>query len=63
MTEQFFTWGDLITYGGAALGAVLAVMQFRAGRTEMWESLAIILLAADYFLPMRRLGSFFGASS
>lgn len=50
---------DLITYGGAALGAVLAVMQFRAGRTEMWESLAIILLAADYFLPMRRLGSFF----
>lgn len=50
---------DLITYGGAALGAVLAVMQFRAGRTEMWESLAIILLAADYFLPMRRLGSYF----
>lgn len=50
---------DLITYGGAALGAVLAIMQFRAGRTEMWESLAIILLAADYFLPMRRLGSYF----
>ena len=50
---------DLITYGGAALGAVLAIMQFRAGRTELWESLAIILLAADYFLPMRRLGSYF----
>ena len=50
---------DLITYGGAALGAVMAIMQFRAGRTELWESLAIILLAADYFLPMRRLGSYF----
>ena len=50
---------DLIAYGGAALGVVFAVTQFRANAVDLAGSLLIILLAADFFLPMRMLGSFF----
>ena len=50
---------DLIAYGGAALGVILAVTQFRAGRVDLAGCLMILLLAADFFLPMRMLGSFF----
>ena len=50
---------DLIAYGGAALGVILAVTQFRAGNVDLAGCLMIILLAADFFLPMRLLGSFF----
>lgn len=50
---------DLIAYGGAALGVILAVTQFRAGRVDLFGCILIILLAADFFLPMRLLGSFF----
>ena len=50
---------DLIAYGGAALGVILAVLQFRAGHVDLAGCLMIILLAADFFLPMRMLGSFF----
>lgn len=50
---------DLIAYGGAALGVILATTQFRAGKVDLAGCLIIILLAADFFLPMRMLGSFF----
>ena len=50
---------DLIAYGGAALGAILAVTRFRAGQVDLAGCLMILLLAADFFLPMRMLGSFF----
>ena len=50
---------DLIAYGGAALGVILATTQFRAGRVDLYGCILIILLAADFFLPMRLLGSFF----
>ena len=50
---------DLIAYGGAALGVILAVIQLRTGRVELDGCILIILLAADFFLPMRLLGSFF----
>ena len=50
---------DLIAYGGAALGVILATTQFRAGYVDLAGSILIILLAADFFLPMRLLGSFF----
>ena len=50
---------DLIAYGGAALGMILAVMQLRAGKVDLMGCLLILLLAADFFLPMRQLGSFF----
>ncbi len=50
---------DLIAYGGAALGVILATTQFRAGHVDLFGCILIILLAADFFLPMRLLGSFF----
>lgn len=50
---------DLIAYGGAALGVILAVLQFRSGKVDLFGCIMIILLAADFFLPMRLLGSFF----
>lgn len=50
---------DLIAYGGAALGIILATTQYRAGEVSLTGCLLIILLAADFFLPMRQLGSFF----
>lgn len=50
---------DLIAYGGAALGIILAVWQFHAGHLSLFGALLVILLAAEFFLPMRLLGSFF----
>ena len=50
---------DLIAYGGAAAGIIVAVTQFQAGHVGLGGCLAIILLAADFFIPMRQLGSFF----
>ena len=50
---------DLIAYGGAALGVIIAVTQYRAGHVTLSGCLLIILLAADFFIPMRQLGSFF----
>lgn len=50
---------DLIAYGGAALGVILAVLQFQGGKVDLFGCIMIILLAADFFLPMRLLGSFF----
>ena len=50
---------DLIAYGGAALGVILSVTQYRAGYVTLEGCLLIILLSADFFIPMRMLGSFF----
>ena len=50
---------DLIAYGGAALGVILATTQLRAGHVTLEGCILIILLAADFFLPMRILGSYF----
>ena len=50
---------DLIAYGGAALGMVMAVTQFAGGHVTLAGALLIILLSADFFIPMRQLGSFF----
>lgn len=50
---------DLIAYGGAALGVILATLQFQAGKVDLFGCIMIILLGADFFLPMRILGSFF----
>lgn len=50
---------DLVAYGGAALGVIVSVLQFRAGKVDLAGCLLIILLSADFFIPMRQLGSFF----
>lgn len=50
---------DLIAYGGAALGVILAASELRKGTIDLAGCFAIIMLSADFFIPMRRLGSFF----
>ena len=50
---------DLIAYGGAALDVIMAVTQYQSGGVSLEGCLLIILLAADFFIPMRQLGSFF----
>ena len=50
---------DLIAYGGAALGVIFSVLEFKAGNVGFTGCFAIIMLAADFFLPLRALGSFF----
>lgn len=50
---------DLIAYGGAALGVIMAVTQYQSGGVSLEGCLLIILLAADFFIPMRQLGFFF----
>lgn len=50
---------NLIAYGGAALGVIMAVTQYQSGGVSLEGCLLIILLAADFFIPMRQLGSFF----
>lgn len=59
MQLNSITFMDLIAYGGAALGVILATTQFQAGKVDLAGCLMIILLAADFFLPMRMLGSYF----
>lgn len=50
---------DLIAYGGAALGMILATTQYGKGNVTLAGCLLIIMLSADFFIPMRQLGSFF----
>ncbi|MGN0299079.1 MAG: ABC transporter ATP-binding protein/permease [Lachnospiraceae bacterium] len=50
---------DLIAYGGAAAGIIVAVIQYGAGKVTLSGCLLIIMLSADFFIPMRQLGSFF----
>lgn len=50
---------DLIAYGGAALGVIMAAVQYSNGHVSLSGCLLIILLSADFFIPMRQLGSFF----
>lgn len=50
---------DLIAYGGAGIGVIISVTKFQSGAISLQEALLIILLSADFFIPMRQLGSFF----
>ena len=50
---------DIMAYGGAAVGMIVTLMQFRAGLVDLQGALMIILLAAEFFIPLRLLGSFF----
>ena len=50
---------DFVAYGGAAVGIILAILEFRASAISLAGCFAIIMLSADFFIPMRQLGSFF----
>lgn len=50
---------DLIAYGGAAAGIIMAVIGYSSASISLAGCLFIILISADYFIPMRLMGSFF----
>lgn len=50
---------DLVAYGGAAMGMIVTVLEYQAGRVGIMGAFTIILLSAEFFIPMRLLGSFF----
>lgn len=49
---------DLVAYGGAGIGIVLSLIAMRNG-LDVYTTLFIILIGAEFFLPMRALGSAF----
>lgn len=50
---------DFFAYGGAALGIIMSTRAFVNGNIGLANCIFMILLSADFFLPMRRLGSYF----
>ncbi len=50
---------DFFTFGGAAVGIVIALFQLAAGSISLPAAISVALLAVEFFLPMRILGSYF----
>lgn len=50
---------DFFAYGGAALGILMATRAFVKGNLALANCIFMILLSAEFFLPMRKLGSYF----
>ena len=50
---------DIVALGGAVAGMAVALFATAAGAVDLFGCLFIILVSADFFLPMRQLGSFF----
>ena len=50
---------DIVAYGGAAIGMAVAVSEFLKENISVAGTLCIVLLASEFFLPLRLLGSFF----
>jgi ABC-type transport system involved in cytochrome bd biosynthesis fused ATPase/permease subunit len=50
---------DLIAYGGAAVGVIISINEFLRGNIGFAATFAIIMLSAEFFIPLRLLGSFF----
>ncbi len=50
---------DIVAYGGAALGIITSLLEFKNGNINFANCFFIIMLSADFFLPLRILGSYF----
>lgn len=50
---------DLVAFGGAAAGTIVALIQFSNGELAPGSLLVIILLSSEFFIPLRLLGSYF----
>ena len=50
---------DIVAYGGATIGMAVAVSEFLKENISVAGTLCIVLLASEFFLPLRLLGSFF----
>lgn len=50
---------DIIAYGGAAIGSIVAMMSYIHGDISLFSLICIILLSSEFFIPLRTLGSYF----
>lgn len=50
---------DIIAYGGAAVGMIVTIVQYFNGNVSISGAITIILLASEFFIPLRLLGSYF----
>lgn len=50
---------DIVSYSGAALGIGLALIGYARGTIETTGAVMFLLLSAEFFIPMRQLGSLF----
>lgn len=50
---------DLVAYGGAGVGIALTILDLEAGVLMVPQALFLILIAVEFFLPLRALGSAF----
>lgn len=50
---------DMVAYGGAAVGIILSILELQAGQINLAECFFITMISAEFFLPLRLLGSFF----
>ena len=59
MQLQSITIMDLIAYGGTAIGIAMSVISYRNESISFLGFVCFALLAVEFFLPMRLLGSYF----
>lgn len=50
---------DIMAYGSAAIGMIIAGSEFMAAKITFGQMLMVVLLASEFFIPLRLLGSFF----
>lgn len=50
---------DIVAYGGAAGGSIVAIMMYMQGSLSLFGVLCMLLLSAEFFIPLRQLGSYF----
>ena len=50
---------DMVAYGGAAVGILLSILELKAGNITLEQCFFIVMISAEFFLPLRLLASFF----
>lgn len=50
---------DLAAYGGAALGIIFSLLSYYDNKIDLGQTFMMIMLSAEFFIPLRLLGSFF----
>ena len=50
---------DIMAFGCAVAGSAVAIHGFAHGRVSLMAAFAVIMLAGEFFIPLRQLGSFF----
>lgn len=50
---------DLVAFGGAAIGIIITLYSYMNGTISLGNTFVMIMLSAEFFIPLRLLGSFF----